>query len=127
VFSLINLINSILFADFASPGREIKRVEMLLKVTTDSKSKLSGLFKLNLLFKSPSNIISRTLFNLPQDFEQTLNTTNEDIDKNEYEDIFIRNVLTARKKQLIRIFRVDESGSPILQDEQEPLFVINTR
>ena len=89
------------------------------KAIADPKVKTPGLFRSTSLARTPPGSISSAILSTSHFSERTSSTTS-DSDEIEREDTPMRNVLTARKKHPVSTPRVEESGSPILQDEQEP-------
>ncbi len=100
------------------------------KAIADPKVKIPGLFRSTGLARIPSGSISSVILSIFHFSERTSSTTS-DSDEIEREDTSMRNILTARKKYLVSISRVEESGSPILLDKQDlepvtPTYVYQT-
>ena len=83
------------------------------KAIADLKVKILDLFRSISLVRTSSGSILNIILSISYFIERTLNTTS-DSDKIERKNTFIKNMQTARKKYLINISRVEESGSFIL-------------
>ena len=83
------------------------------KAIADPKIKTPGLFRSTGLARTPLGNISSAILSISHFPERTPSTTS-DSDEIEREDISIRNMLIVRKKYLVSISRVEESGSSIL-------------
>ena len=92
--------------------------KMSPKAIADPKVKTPGLFRSTGLARTPFSNISSVILSISHFFERTLNMTS-DSDEIDREDTFIRNVLIARKKYLVSISRIEESGSFILLNKQD--------
>ena|SRR6266498_2566256 len=89
------------------------------KANTDSKIKTTDLFRPNGLTRTPPGTISRAFPSIPHFPERTPSTASDSNEEIEREDTPMKNLLTARKKQPVSTHQVQESGSPILPEEEQ--------